>query len=167
MKAIVLGLALMLGAVMAAQAQGEYGGAPPPNPAADAFLYSIYARYTGAPEQTKPIDYSKEAELRKYFTADLVAIIMKDRAQADAKGEVPLLDGDPFVGAQEWNIQSFDISVRDESATGAVGIVKFQNYGKAVTVEVMLVRESGAWRIAEIDWGPEAGSLRGIFEDRD
>jgi hypothetical protein len=166
MKTILLALSLLIGAAAAALAQGcpgGYGAPPPPNPAPDAFLYGIYAHYTGAPEQTKPIDYSKEAELGKYFTPEIVAIIMKDRAAADARGEVPTLDGDPFVGAQEWNIAGFDIKVDSVAGDSAMATVKFRNYDRDQTFHLKLRRVGNAWRIDDVDYGGDAGTLRGMF----
>lgn len=165
LKLISIVALLVVGAVANAAAQG-CGYGPPPTATPEAFLRGIYDRYVGPPDKTKPIDYSKESELRQYFTPDLVAIILKDRDEADARNEVPKLDGDPFVGSQEWNIPSYNITYNGDD-NGGTATVTFENYGTATKLEVMVTHVEGQWRISEIDYGGEAGSLRGIFEDRD
>jgi hypothetical protein len=163
MKTIVHAFALAF-VVLATAAQacpGPYGS-PPPAPSPDAFLHSIYDQYIG--ENKGNIDYSKDAVVRRYFTPELADLMMKDRAAADARGEVPNLDGDPFVGAQDWKIASFDIKAVQINATRAEGTVKFANYDRNETFKVSLHLVGGEWRIDDIDYGGRAGTLRGIFK---
>ena len=165
MKTILAAVALAIGLAGNAYAACGYGAPPPPpTPSAEAFLHSIYDRYIGPEEKTRPIDYSQESELRKYFDPSLVAMIMKDFAAAAKVDEVPTLDGDPFVGSQEWDIPSFDIKVTPGDADHATATVKFTNYGKAMVVRVTLVKFSGEWRAWDIDWGGDAGTLRGLYK---
>jgi hypothetical protein len=143
----------------AAQAcPGPYGS---PERGPDVFLRAVYDRYVG--ENVGSIDYSKEAVLRQYFTPELVAMMMKDRAAADAANEVPRLNGDPFLNAQDWKIASFDIKTVPISATRAEATVKFTNYNRQESFKVSLWFVDGAWRIDDIDYGGNAGTLRGIF----
>jgi hypothetical protein len=78
---------------------------------------------------------------------------------------VGLLDFDPFIDAQDWEIASFDIAVNDGAPGKAAATVKFTNIDKPVTVRLDLVKLKNDWRIADITWlrdGKE-DSLRKIY----
>jgi hypothetical protein len=160
---ISMAIALTLGLAANAYAQCGYGPAPQ---SAEAFLHAIYDRYIGPEEKTHPIDYSKESELRRYFEPSLVAMIMKDFAAAAKVDEVPALDGDPFVDGQEWNIPAFDIKVAPTDASHADATIKFTNYGQAKLIHVQLVLMNGAWKIHDIVWNGDEGTLRGLYKDQ-
>ena len=49
--------------------------------------------------------------------------------EAKRRGEVPKLDGDPFLDAQEWEIENLAISVKGDGPK-ATGEVAFDNFGK-------------------------------------
>jgi hypothetical protein len=133
------------------------------DPAAQAFLVSLYNNYKGKGGNGVALD--KEAVVRRYFEPALAALIIKDRKDAESRGDVPSLDGDPFVDAQDWEIAAFDIAVRDTAPNKATGTVKFQNFDKAVTVVLDLVKLREGWRIADITWqrDGENSTLRSLF----
>jgi hypothetical protein len=128
---------------------------------ADAYLHAIYDRYIGA--HPKPIDPS-EANIRKYFEADLAAKMIKDDEQAEKNGEVPALEGDAFVDAQDFDIKSFAIHVDHETPTNADATIKFTNAGDAKTIRVLLVKAGGGWKIHDIVWNGDEGTLRGLYK---
>ena len=76
-----------------------------------AFVRAIYAPYKG--KNTNGVTLDTDADLRRYFEPSLVALISKDRKDAVRRHEVPTLDGDPFIDAQDWDISNFDIAVSD------------------------------------------------------
>jgi hypothetical protein len=117
-------------------------------PSAQQFLESIYRQYLGKDAHGAPL--ATPAEVRRYFDAPLAAQILRDRQRAARRGDVPALDGDPFVDAQDWELSDLQISV-DEPAPGrAVGHVRFVNAGQRVEITLELVKSSGRWRIHEI-----------------
>jgi hypothetical protein len=141
-----------------------------------AFVKAIYAPYKG--KNTKGVALDTDAQLRRYFEPSLVAVISKDRKDAARRHDVPTLDGDPFIDAQDWEISSFDISVNDTGDGKASSVVKFVNAGDPATIKLDLVstataagnsanasKTSNAWRIHDItyqhDGKPE--TLRGLF----
>jgi hypothetical protein len=65
------------------------------------FLQSIYEPY-------KKTDFKGQPywEFDRFFAPDLARAIDKDFAEAKKRKEVPTLDGDPFVDAQEWQVDS-------------------------------------------------------------
>lgn len=90
--------------------------------------------------------------IRRYFEPSLAALMVKDQKIAAKRGEVGLLDFDPFIDAQDWGISAFDIAVDDTVPGKATATVKFTNFDKAATVRLDLVKIKNDWRIADITW---------------
>jgi hypothetical protein len=132
--------------------------------AAKAFLEKIFAAYKG--KNSKGISLDSDAMLRLYFDPGLTALIIKDRKDANKRGNVPELDGDPFVNAQEWEIGPVDIAVRETAPDKASATVKFSNFKMPTTLLYDLVKLKEGWRIADITWQEGDGgneTLRGLF----
>jgi uncharacterized protein DUF3828 len=115
-----------------------------------AFLEAIYGAYKG--KGSKGIPLATDANVRRYFEPKLAALIIKDRKDAARRGEVGALDGDPFIDAQDWEIESVDIAVRESAADKASATVSFINVDKPTTVLLDLVKLKEGWRIADITW---------------
>jgi hypothetical protein len=75
--------------------------------------------------------------------------MVKDQKIAARRGEVGLLDFDPFINAQDWDISDFDISVNDTGSGKATATVKFVNNGEPATVMLDLVTIKSDWLINE------------------
>jgi Protein of unknown function (DUF3828) len=128
---------------------------------AEAFVNGIYSHYIGKNAKGVMIDTHKQLE--KYFEPSLVSLIEKDEAAAKKNDEVPALDGDPFIDAQDWEIKSFDIKVEHQGADKAAATVKFKNTGEAKLIHVNLVHLKDGWRISDIVWNGDEGTLRGLY----
>jgi len=128
-----------------------------------AFVTGIYNAYKGKDSKGHPLD--GERAIRRYFEPSLAALMVKDQKIAARRGEVGLLDGDPFIDAQDWDISNLDITVSDAAPGEANATVKFTNLGKPATVMLDLVKIKNDWRIRDITWlrdgKPE--TLRGIY----
>src|SRR5262249_40299771 len=122
--------------------------AQPPEAPPKAFLDNIYKAYVG--KKAKGIVLKDNDTIKRYFAVPLANAIIKDRADAAKRGDVPTLDGDPFVDAQDWDIEKYSINVKMNGSTAAVGTVDFANAGQAVTMTLDLVRPTGTWHIADI-----------------
>src|SRR5271167_2464516 len=135
-------------------ANAKYTGSEPASAGqtTEVFLHSIYDRYIGPQDQARPIDYGSTRELRHYFERSLATIIHKDFIRAKNADDVPTLDADPFIDAQDWDIKSFDIHVAPVDANNATGLIKFDNAGTAKVLQVQLVRVAGSWNIHDIDY---------------
>ena len=98
----------------------------------------------------------------------LAALINKDRAIAARRGDVGLLDRDPFIDAQDWEIAAFDIAIADTAAGKATATVKFTNFGKPRAVELDLVKIKNDWRISDIAWPRDSApkTLRGLYGNK-
>jgi len=121
-----------------------------------AFLESIYRPYLAKDFKGQP--YS---EADRFFAPDLANAMVRDMRGAAQKGEVPLLNGDPFLDAQDWEITKLTVSA---TANGdqASGVVTFENFGKPVRLALALVQTSAGWRIADIE--APSGSLRALYK---
>ena len=157
----VLLLAILLAGLAAAPL------APTAARAADAsalaFVTDIYAAYKGKDAKGHPLD--DERAIRRYFEPSLAALMAKDQKAAAKRGEVGLLDFDPFIDAQDWEISAFDIAVEDGAPGKATATVKFTNFGKLVTVRLDLVKVKNDWRVADMTWvrDGKADTLRKIY----
>jgi len=140
-------------AIAATLARPGYAATSP-----EAFLEAIYGAYSG---EGDGIDLGDRAALDRYFTADLATMIADDRARAEAAEDVPMLDGDPFIDAQDWEIENVAITVEHGAEGKATGHVRFVNAGTPVAIDVMLVETPAGWRIRDIHW--PNGSLRGLY----
>src|SRR5580693_5838863 len=74
------------------------------DPSALAFVADIYAAYEGKDAKGHPLD--DERAIRRYFERSLAALMVKDQKIAAKRGEVGLLDFDPFIDAQDWEISN-------------------------------------------------------------
>jgi Protein of unknown function (DUF3828) len=127
---------------------------------AKTFLDSIYKRYVG--KNTKGIPLDSDAVIRRYFEPSLAALIIKDGKAAARRKDVPTLDGDAFIGAQDWEIKSVKIDVADAGPGKATGTVSFTNSGEAKKVVLDLTKVGNDWKIADINWGED--SLRKLYK---
>jgi hypothetical protein len=140
-------------------------GARAAEPSAKSFVEAIYAAYKGKNGNGIPLD--TDAAVKRYFEPKLAALIIKDRKDADKRGEVGTLEADPFVDAQDWEIEKVDVAVRDIAVEKASATVSFTNVDKPTTVVLDLVKLREGWRIADITWDREPSdrkeTLRGLF----
>lgn len=127
---------------------------------AKAFLEAIYAAYRGS--DSKGVSLDSDAQVKRYFEPKLASLIIQDRRKAARRKEVPNLDGDPFVNAQDWEIKSVAIEMRDVGPDKAGATVKLDNAGTMTTVGYDLIRPREGWRIANITWDGKE-TLRGLL----
>jgi hypothetical protein len=137
---------IILGAVCMAVAKPAFAA----DPTATAFVTAIYNAYKGKDAKGVPLD--NERIIRRYFEPTLAAAMAKDQKAAARRNEVGLLDFDPFLDAQDWDVGAFDIAVSDAAAGTAKATVKFVNQGEAMTVVLDLVQVKNDWRVYDITW---------------
>ncbi len=153
-----------LAAVLATPAPLLARGAEPPV-SAKGFVEKIYGSYVGSAEKgATGVQLENAADIKRYFTPGLASLILDDEAAAQQRGGPPTLDGDAFIGHQDWNIADLSVDVK-EIGPKAKATVSFTNFGKAEKVMVELLRVGPEWRIADIQWG-DASTLRGLFRKK-
>jgi hypothetical protein len=131
--------------------------------AATAFVTKIYDAYKG--KDSKGVSIVGEAAIRRYFEPSLAAVIVKDEKAAARRHDVPTLESDPFIDAQDWEISAIDIAVTDVPPDKAVATVSFKNLDHPAKVVLDLVKIKSDWRIANITWQRDgkAETLRGLY----
>lgn len=127
------------------------------------FVAAIYDTYVSKERNGLPLD--SDAKVRRYFEPTLAALILKDRRQASRRGEVGILDFDPFVDAQDWQISDLAIAVEDAGPGKAHATVKFKNLDKPSAVALELVKIGKAWKISNVTWQPheQPNNLRALY----
>jgi hypothetical protein len=120
-------------------------------------IYRIYLDKNG-----KGISLANDATIRGYFASPLAQAMIADFAEAEKRGEVPMLNGDPFIDAQDWEISNLKIAVKPTGADTAVAVVAFVIFNEPRTVTLELVNTRAGWRIADIRWS--SGSLRALYK---
>jgi hypothetical protein len=154
-RSLALGFAALLSAPMLAHAAEPL--------TAKSFVEGIYQRYVGDAAKNAPgVILDKPADYRRYFTSTLVTIILKDQAAAAKRDEVPTLDGDPFIGHQDWEIANLTVDAQ-EDGDKASATVSFTNVGQPEKVAVSLRKVGKEWRIDDVTYA-DASTLRGLFK---
>jgi hypothetical protein len=132
-------------------------------PTASEFVDAIYRTYVGKDAKGIPLNTRKA---RTLLTPGLMKLIDADAKQAARRNEVPELNGDPFVDAQDWDIKSFTVNVVAAGPGKAKATVSFKDDAqpdkKPVTLD--LVKVKGGWRIDDFT-GP-SGSVRKFLSKR-
>lgn len=101
----------------------------------------------------------------KYFTKSLGDLIWNDAVSSQKKNEVGVIDGDPLYNAQDIEIKNFAIGKGEVKGETAVVPVTFTNYGNKQNLKFHLKLVADAWKIDDIEFGGEAGTLRGWFKE--
>jgi len=150
---------LTFGAACAALAAPAFAG----DASATVFVTAIYNSYKG--KDSKGVALVSERIIRRYFEPKLATMMAKDEKTAARRREVGLLDFDPFIDAQDWEITNFEIAVNDAAAGKTQATVKFVNFGEATTVVLDLIQLKSEWRIYDITWlrDGKTDTLRKIF----
>jgi hypothetical protein len=108
------------------------------------FVTAIYKHYQGKGAKGILIDSSLA---RSLLTPGLNGLIEADAKRAARRREVPRLDGDPFIDAQDFeDIGPVAIEVTEKGAT-AVAKVSFTNFDEKKTITLNLVKAGNAWLI--------------------
>ena len=133
---------------------------------AKTFLTQIYQNYVGSSSgPAKGIALPAPRTCAAILPSVSPASFSRTGRVSAKKGEPPALDGDPFVGHQDWDISDLAIDVKDNPAAAkAIGTVTFSNAGKSEKVVVELLRNGKDWRIADIKW--DASSLRALYRKK-
>jgi hypothetical protein len=123
---------------------------------AQAFVDNLYRPYLKAGFPGQPYD-----DAARFFVPALAQAMDRDNREAKRRNEVPTLNGDPFVDAQDWEISKLSIDVT-ASGDVATARVSFQNFGEAKHVLLELVKTPAGWRIADIK--APSGSLKALYK---
>jgi hypothetical protein len=124
------------------------------------FLKSVYDPYFFIKDY-KGQAYTERPD--RFFVPDLAQAITRDMAEAKKRNEVPTLDGDPFLDAQDWKVADIGYSVRTNGdGTKAAAAVSFLNLGEPKAFAITLAKTPQGWRISDIVG--TNGSLRALYK---
>lgn len=139
--------------------------APAPSHAQDdgpkQFLQGIYRQYLG--KNASGVDYSSEKLAGRYFDDTLTELIVRD--QKESEGELGRIGFDPFINAQDYQIRSVDVTITQEDADRAKGVVSFTNFGRRQKVTYDLTRTAKGWRISDIRWTGTKDTFRSLLSE--
>jgi hypothetical protein len=76
-----------------------------------------------------------------------------------------VIDADPLYDAQDMEIKSFAIGRGVVKGETAVVPVTFTNFGKKEKIGFNMKRVAGVWKVDDIVYGGDAGTLRKWFKD--
>jgi hypothetical protein len=130
----------------------------------EALVADLYKAHKS--DRTDPFFESKtRVSLDKYFTKSLADLIWDDSVTSAKNNEVGVIDGDPLYDAQDMQIKNFVIGKADVSGEVATVPVTFTNFGNKHTIKFDLKRVGNVWKVDDIDYGSEEGTLRIEFKD--
>jgi len=121
------------------------------------FLKSVYEPYKDKGFKGQPY-----WEAKRFFAPDLASAIERDFAEAKKRNEVPKLDGDPFIDAQDWQIMLLSYGPTVLVGNTAAAGVGFVNLGKPKVLSLALVMTPNGWRVHDIV--APSGSLRVLYK---
>lgn len=120
---------------------------PLPAAAADddsvAVVRELY-RVHGESEKTKASVFKPPLRDR-FFARPLARLLVEDDKRRESR-----MGFDPIYNAQDFKITGLDIALKSRQGEKAVVEARFKNFDRATRIEYDLVRERGAWRIADI-----------------
>jgi hypothetical protein len=138
-KAIVLWSILMATLSFTGAWAQEPKAAASPKEVVQKFYEAHFARDMGF---TKDSLEAKET----WLSPELARLLHQELEKPSNPDEVPNIDGDPFTDSQEYPaaFRLMDVAVKGTSATVRV---KFTGPSTSRTIKVLLVLQSGHWRI--------------------
>jgi hypothetical protein len=122
---------------------------------AEAFLTDIYRHYAMGNSSGVSLDHPE-----LWFEPALADAMRRDAEAVAKRGDVSLLDGDPFCDCQDFDGFQAEIGAIRVDRGAAHAVVRFIN-GEAISLTYDLQWTSAGWRIRDIVW-PE-GHLRRLF----
>lgn len=128
-----------------------------------ALLQQIYGQYK---KSDNGVDFRSEAKALRYFTPAVARLIEADSAEAARKKEAGRLDFDPFIAGQFWAPTKVTLAVAPGSrADQATGTARYTVTGgtRVVVVTLDLVKLPAGWRIADMRWDGQEGTLLKIL----
>jgi hypothetical protein len=160
-RASLLVAACSITACLSASCLASAGSAATDDASALALISAIYNSYTTGSKDGVRIDSGRK--LRRYFEPALAAAMDKDQEYAAKHREVGKLEWDPFIAAQDYEIQHVDVAIKDTAPGRVTATVTFTNFGKPVTIALDLTAIKNDWRTQEDDEPAAPATLRAVF----
>lgn len=122
----------------------------------------VYEQYVGKKTtDSMNFDWIKQPMAGRLFEPTLARAVVKAGASPE-----PVIDFDPFIDAQDFEIASYDLKTEGKTADRARVIATFKNMNEPKTVRYDMRRTKDGWRIRDIDWGRGRQSFRRMLKVR-
>lgn len=143
--------------------------APPPSPLSVPVIIDEVQFVQNVYERKQAIDTLGEGEFEansvligETFSTELLAIMNAFYATPE-----PVLDGDVFWGAQDWEITDISFALTSTGANEggqSVVTVSFKNFGEPRLAIITLIKQVGVWKIDNVGW-EDGYDLRRMFRE--
>lgn len=118
--------------------------------------------YKEEEKDNNPFFQNKDRPLiNTYFAKDLAEMIWKDAVNTK-DDEVGKIDFDPLYDAQDAEVANLNVGKSEINGDKATVEVTFLNFGEEQSVNYLLKKENGDWKIEDINY--EEGSLATILK---
>lgn len=170
MKPIFRAFVLAASLLAAGAIQNAAANEPAPAPSADpmlsvpapedtvAFVQGVYARKQEIDAQGEGEWEANVALINDTFSPELLAIF-----NAFLTTPEPVLDGDVFWGAQDWEITDLTFAFTGTAEATTV-TASFKNFGEPRLAILTLIMLDGNWKIDNIGW-EDGYDLRRMFRE--
>jgi hypothetical protein len=133
-----------------------------PDATPEELLTYIYQQYVGKKgTDTFEFNWTSEPIVSRLFEPGLAKAIV-----AAGKSEEPVIDFDPFVNGQDFEITAFTLKAEQKTADRARISARVINFKKPTIVAYELVRVPAGWRIRDISWGRSQPNFRKVLKVR-
>jgi hypothetical protein len=150
-RLFVIGGALAALAACSPPAEAPSTEAPAASPDPADTIRPLYERYMTPPASTTFPSLENQAPWSDELKAQLTAMMARSQARQE-----PILDFDPFIGAQDWEISNLSIAAEAVSENShAVVRAHFTNVDREEDVLFDLIWQNNEWRVDNMrggDW---------------
>ncbi len=136
-----------------------------PDKTPEDLVHFVYKQYVGKKSDDEIFRWTSKAMADRLFEPALARGLIRALNSA-ANREEPVIDFDPFVDGQDFEIKSYTLKTERKSADRARVVAVFTNLGEPRQVAYDLVVTKAGWRIHDISWGPGRGSFRRTLKIR-
>ena len=136
MRAVLMGAALLLGAVTTALAAPVFGDPR-------GLIEYAYAPYLNEADPF-PDDPTE------IYSPTLRQLWDEMAAKSEAS-EVPIIDFDPLINAQDYEVSEFTVADPVIEGDSATVVVSFTNFGEPQELHFELIRRAEGWKIDDIE----------------
>jgi hypothetical protein len=138
---------------------------PVPDRTPEDLIGFIYKQYVGKKPDDAIFRWTEKAMADRLFEPTLARGLIR-ALNSPANREGPVIDFDPFVDGQDFEIKSYSLRPEQKGADKARIVAVFDNMGEPRRVAYDLVLTKAGWRIHDISWGKGRGSFRRILRIR-
>lgn len=119
------------------------------NTAPDALVKDLYKQHDA--DKSPFFQTKSRALVDKYFDKNLADLIWNEAKEP--KDGIGALEADPLYSAQDTDIKNFAVGEPKITGEKAEVVVTFNNYTQKERFIYSLVKQNGAWKISDINYG--------------